>query len=138
MSKKIFWCSVIILIASIWIWQRSENEPMSFDRATWNRNISLQGSTQDNGVVQTRMAKYLILNKQLIGKSKPQIEQILGKSIEFPDELKESRANQIVYRLSRNYIGLMGAFEQQDLVIGLDNSGKSVDAKIDIWKNGRH
>jgi hypothetical protein len=143
MSKKIFWLLLIIPIAGIWTWQRVEdNQPMSFDRTKWDRNISLQDRSDkyDDGIMQVRMAQDLMVKQQLIGKSRSEIEQMLGSPTRLlPVESKEYiKPVSLIYRLSRNYIGLMGAFEQKDLVIQLDSSGKSVNAKIDSWKNGKH
>jgi hypothetical protein len=97
-------------------------EPTDFDADTWRQGETLAGSTDD--APRLRMAEGLIKGTALLGKSKLQIEALLGP----PTSTSKFSDYGLVYWLGPER-GFM-SIDSEWLVITFDSDGISTDAEI--------
>jgi hypothetical protein len=138
MSGKVLWILVTIVATSgLWGCQQEVDRPIStttsavsFDRSQWQRNRGSEGGEMgENGILQTRMAIDLVNNKTLIGKSRKEIEQMLGISNVLYGDLQEFQSQQIRYTVRTAFNGI-DPISTEELMIKLDDRSKAVSAYI--------
>lgn len=138
MSGKVLWILVTIVATSgLWGCQQEVDRPISnttsaasFDRSQWQRNRGSEGGEMgENGILQTRMAMDLVNNKTLIGKSRKEIEQMLGMSNVLDGDSQEFQAQQMRYTV-RTALNGIDPISTEELMIKLDDRSKAVSSYI--------
>jgi hypothetical protein len=132
-SKKTLFISlfssiVILAIMAAIGWQMEMDKPIfavTFDRVQWNDRDRL--GIDGDGILLIRMAKDLIFQQVLIGKSKAEIIQLLGK----PTVYSNDRDSKMRYSLRTIFSGI-DPIRSDELIIQIDDRGRASQARIEF------
>ena len=103
------------------------DQPLAFERSRW-----LQAREKEDSRVLTRMAKDLIARKALIGQSRSQLIELLGD----PEKYSDATDSQLFYLISEKWNGV-DPVRRDHLLISLDENGRAIDARIDVFKKNQ-
>lgn len=123
MSKKtkvIIIILIILLLTAFFMFFIYKNSLMPF-----NHNVWVESKNIDGFIVREKMARYILRENTLMGKSKDEIDQLLGESAS-----KQDTQNKLYYEISEKYGNDIDPIAVEFLIVFLDQKGKAIRTEI--------
>jgi glycine/D-amino acid oxidase-like deaminating enzyme len=118
---------VVTASAALIAWfalKHESDRPMAFDREHW-----LQARRDKDFNVLSRMARDLVERKALIGESRAHLIELLGA----PEKYQDATDRQMYYLIRENW-NWIDPVRRDHLLIAIDENGRAVDARIDVFR----
>ena len=111
---------VLLLLCLLLLIYTYKNYSIPFNRDTWVKTTSI-----DEHSVRKYMARYLINNKFLIGKSMDEINQLLGQT-----SIKQDDNNKVYYKISEKYGHDIDPVEIEVIIVYFNQEEKAIKTEL--------
>lgn len=114
----------IALAIALFGLKRMSDAPLPFERTRW-----LQAREEEDWRLRSRMAKYLITRNALVGQSRYQLVELLGK----PENYSDATDQELYYLIREDWDGV-DPVRVDHLLITTDTSGRAVRTVIKVFR----